>query len=53
MGLGLDLPRRRQTRRANGARVRLEPQKGWDVNDPAELAQVLTVLEQIQADFSR
>ncbi len=26
---------------ANGARVRLEPQKGWDVNDPAELAQVL------------
>ena len=36
---------------ANGARVRLEPQKDWDVNDPAELAQVLTVLEQIQADF--
>jgi catalase-peroxidase len=36
---------------ANGARVRLEPQKGWDVNDPSELSQVLTVLEQIQADF--
>ena len=36
---------------ANGARVRLEPQKAWDVNDPSELAQVLTVLEQIQADF--
>jgi catalase-peroxidase len=36
---------------ANGARVRLEPQKDWSVNDPAELAQVLTVLEQIQADF--
>jgi catalase-peroxidase len=36
---------------ANGARVRLEPQKGWDVNDPAGLAQVLTVLEKIQADF--
>jgi catalase-peroxidase len=36
---------------ANGARVRLEPQSGWDVNDPSELAQVLTVLEQIQADF--
>jgi catalase-peroxidase len=36
---------------ANGARVRLEPQKDWDVNDPAELAQVLTVLEKIQADF--
>jgi catalase-peroxidase len=36
---------------ANGARVRLEPQNGWDVNDPAELAQVLTVLEKIQGDF--
>jgi catalase-peroxidase len=36
---------------ANGARVRLEPQSGWDVNDPSELAQVLTVLEQIQSDF--
>ncbi len=36
---------------ANGARVRLEPQKDWAVNDPAELSQVLTVLEQIQADF--
>ncbi|MCW2979241.1 MAG: catalase/peroxidase [Solirubrobacterales bacterium] len=36
---------------ANGGRVRLEPQKDWSVNDPAELAQVLTVLEQIQADF--
>ena len=37
---------------ANGARVRLEPQKDWDVNDPAELAQVLTVLEKIQSDFA-
>jgi catalase-peroxidase len=37
---------------ANGARVRLEPQKGWAVNDPAELAQVLTVLEKVQADFA-
>jgi catalase-peroxidase len=37
---------------ANGARVRLEPQRGWEVNDPAELAQVLTVLEKVQADFS-
>ncbi len=36
---------------ANGARVRLEPQNGWDVNDPGELAQVLTVLEKIQSDF--
>ena len=31
--------------------MRLEPQNGWEVNDPAELAQVLTVLEQIQGDF--
>jgi catalase-peroxidase len=36
---------------ANGGRVRLEPQKDWDVNDPAELAQVVTVLERIQANF--
>jgi catalase-peroxidase len=36
---------------ANGGRVRLEPQKGWAVNDPAELAQVVTVLERIQANF--
>jgi len=37
---------------ANGARVRLEPQKGWEVNDPSELAQVLTVLEKVQEDFN-
>jgi len=37
---------------ANGARVRLEPQKDWAVNDPAELAQVLTVLEKVQGDFN-
>ena len=37
---------------ANGARVRLEPQSGWDVNDPAELATVLRTLEGIQADFN-
>jgi catalase-peroxidase len=37
---------------ANGARVRLEPQKDWEVNDPAQLAQVLTVLEKIQQDFN-
>ena len=37
---------------ANGARVRLEPQSGWDVNDPSELAQVLTVLEKVQGDFN-
>jgi catalase-peroxidase len=37
---------------ANGARIRLEPQKDWDVNNPAELEKVLQVLEGIQADFN-
>ncbi|PYE17460.1 catalase-peroxidase [Williamsia limnetica] len=37
---------------ANGARIRLEPQKDWDINEPAELAKVLPVLEQIQQDFN-
>ena len=37
---------------ANGARIRLEPQKSWEVNDPAELATVLQTLEQIQQDFN-
>jgi catalase-peroxidase len=37
---------------ANGARIRLAPQKDWDVNDPAELATVLQVLEGIQAEFN-
>jgi catalase-peroxidase len=37
---------------ANGARIRLEPQKNWEVNQPAELAKVLTALEAIQAEFN-
>jgi catalase-peroxidase len=37
---------------ANGARVRLAPQKDWDVNNPAGLATVLETLEGIQADFN-
>jgi catalase-peroxidase len=37
---------------ANGARVRLAPQNGWDVNDPASLAEVLRVLEGIQREFN-
>ena len=37
---------------ANGARIRLVPQKGWAVNDPAQLAQVLSVLEGIQSEFN-
>jgi catalase-peroxidase len=36
---------------ANGARLRLAPQKDWDVNEPAELASVLKVYEGIQSDF--
>jgi catalase-peroxidase len=35
---------------ANGARVRLDPQKGWQVNDPKELARVLDKLEKIKKD---
>jgi catalase-peroxidase len=37
---------------ANGARIRLEPQKNWEVNDPAKLATVLQTLEQIQQKFN-
>jgi catalase-peroxidase len=37
---------------ANGARLRLEPQRNWAVNDPQELAAVLPVLEQIQQEFN-
>jgi catalase-peroxidase len=37
---------------ANGARIRLEPQRNWEANDPAELARVLQTLEQIQKDFN-
>ena len=38
---------------ANGARLRLAPQKDWEVNDPARLAEVLQTLERIQAEFNR
>jgi catalase-peroxidase len=37
---------------ANGARIRLEPQRNWESNDPAELAKMLRTLEQIQQDFN-
>ncbi|MEP7101268.1 MAG: peroxidase family protein, partial [Burkholderiales bacterium] len=37
---------------ANGARIRLAPQKDWEVNQPAELAKVLAKLEAIQKDFN-
>ena len=38
---------------ANGARIRLAPQRNWEVNEPAELGKALQVLEQIQQDFNR
>jgi catalase-peroxidase len=37
---------------ANGARLRLEPAKNWEVNEPSELAKVLPVIEKIQQDFN-
>jgi catalase-peroxidase len=37
---------------ANGARIRLAPQKDWDVNQPAELAKALTALEKVQKEFN-
>ncbi|OBG88713.1 catalase/peroxidase HPI [Mycobacterium sp. E802] len=37
---------------ANGARIRLEPQRRWEANEPSELDKVLPVLEQIQQDFN-
>jgi catalase-peroxidase len=38
---------------ANGARIRLAPQKDWQINNPAELAKALQTLEKIQQDFNR
>ncbi|MDH5534262.1 MAG: catalase/peroxidase HPI [Betaproteobacteria bacterium] len=38
---------------ANGARIRLAPQKDWEVNQPAELAKVLKNLESIQSEFNK
>ncbi len=37
---------------ANGARIRLAPQKDWEANQPGELAKVLPVLEKVRADFN-
>ena len=37
---------------ANGARIRLEPQRGWEANDPSELAEVLSGLEKLQGEFN-
>src|SRR5205814_543185 len=38
---------------ANGARIRLAPQRNWDVNDPPKLAKVLQTLERVQTAFNR
>jgi len=38
---------------ANGARIRLAPQKDWEVNNPAQLAKVLQTLEKIQLEFNK
>jgi catalase-peroxidase len=38
---------------ANGARIRLEPQRSWEVNNPAQLNKVLVTLEKIQSDFHK
>ncbi|RPJ60382.1 MAG: catalase-peroxidase, partial [Dehalococcoidia bacterium] len=38
---------------ANGARIRLAPQKDWEVNQPAQLGKALKTLEQIQSEFNR
>ena len=37
---------------ANGARIRLSPQKDWEVNDPDQLTKVLAALEEVQAEFN-
>jgi catalase-peroxidase len=37
---------------ANGARIRLEPQRHWDVNEPSELARALQALERVQQEFN-
>jgi catalase-peroxidase len=53
-GLGLRFSFRGSDKRggANGARIRLAPQKDWEVNQPAELAKVLAKLEAIQKEFN-
>ncbi len=37
---------------ANGARIRLQPQRNWEVNNPVQLTKVLSILDKIQADFN-
>ena len=53
LGVGIDLPGYSDKRGgANGARIRLAPQKDWEAHQPAELAKVLAKLTEIQAQFN-
>ena len=52
VGLGLVLSGHGPPRRANGARVRLEPQRSWAVNEPEALAGALDTLESIRKAFN-
>ena len=52
VGVGGQLPGTDMRGGANGARIRLAPQRDWEVNDPAELGTVLQTLEQIQQEFN-
>jgi len=53
VGVGVHLRGSDKRGGANGARIRLAPQKDWPVNQPAELAKVLKALEGIQTEFTR
>jgi len=52
LGIGSVVPWLRQARWGEWARVRLAPQKDWEVNQPAELGKVLATLESIQKEFN-
>ena len=52
LGVGVDVPRPDKRGGANGARIRLAPQKDWAVNNPPQLAKVLQTLEGIQKAFN-
>jgi catalase-peroxidase len=51
LGVGVDLSRSDHRGGANGGRIRLEPQRNWEVNEPEELGRVLKAYEDIKSDF--